>query len=216
MMIPRSYKLISEIKVASVFARSGLMLEPWRRAGCSTVSFDILESKHSGVHIKSDLRKLPPQEFDVVFCWPPCQHLAGSGARWWKAKGPEALKEAMEFVAIARSWSEKARWWMIENPVGRLSTEWRKPDWYFHPHQFAGYLKDSDPEAYTKKTCIWGNIPKPAERSVEPVHGSKMHLMAPSPERAYLRSVTPSGFAQAVFQTLFPLILQGHDNEERR
>ena len=179
------------IKVASIFARSGNMLKPWRDAGFTTVSFDIEPACHDGLHIQCDLRNLKPHSFDVVFCFPPCQHLAGSGA----------LQEALELVEIAKDWCSLSRYWMIENPVGRLSTKWKKPDWYFHPHQFAGYLSNPQTDAYTKKTCIWSNVSKPAVQSVKPVQGSKTLSFSPTPDRPYLRSITP-----AVFHHLLPLV----------
>jgi hypothetical protein len=40
----------------------------------------------------------------------------------------------------------------------------------------------------------------PPKNRVEPIEGSKMHLLPPSAERANLRSATPEGFAQAVFE----------------
>jgi len=57
-------------------------------------------------------------------------------------------------------------------------------------------------DTYTKKTCLWtgGGFKMPEKRSVEPTEGSKMHLMPPSENRANLRSATPMGFAQAVFE----------------
>jgi hypothetical protein len=91
---------------------------------------------------------------------------------------------------------------LIENPVSTLSTYWRKPDYKFDPCDYAGYLDDPAPEAYTKKTCLWvgGGFRMPAKKRVEPVLGSKTHLLGPSEERANLRSVTPAGFARAVFE----------------
>lgn len=200
-------KSFNQLKVGALFSRSGRMLAPWSAAGCSTVSFDIEPARHNGLHIQTDLRVLQPQKLDILFCFPPCQHLAGSGARWWKSKGPQALTEALELVNIAKTWSALAKWFLIENPVGRLSTEWRKPDWYFHPHNYAGYISDSKNEAYTKKTCCWSNIRRPKEKNVYPSQGSKMHLLPPSAERPYLRSITPQGFAEAIYQTLLPEIL---------
>ena len=57
-------------------------------------------------------------------------------------------------------------------------------------------------EAYTKKTCLWtGNgFVMPPARRVEPSGPSPIHMMPPSPERGDLRSMTPEGFALAVFE----------------
>ena len=199
---------MKDIKVASIFGRSGVILEPWIAAGCACVSIDIEPARHSGLHIQTDIRTLPPQAVDVLFAWPPCTHLSSSGARWWATKGPAALSQALELVDIALAWAARSRYWLIENPVGRLSTQWRRPDWYFNPCDYAGYTADPAADAYTKKTCIWGNIPKPPPRAVDPIHGSKMHLLPPGKDRAYLRSITPRGFSQAVFERLYPVVIK--------
>lgn len=90
---------------------------------------------------------------------------------------------------------------MIENPVSAVSTYWRKPDYTFNPCDYGGYLTPPD-DAYTKRTCLWtGNgfaMPKP--KPVKPVEGSRMHSLGPSTDRAALRSITPQGFARAVFE----------------
>jgi len=91
--------------------------------------------------------------------------------------------------------------WMIENPVGALSTHWRKPDYRFDPCDFGGYLEPPG-DAYTKRTCLWvgGGFTIPEPKPVVPVEGSKMHLVPPSDDRANIRSKTPEGFARAVFE----------------
>src|SRR5690606_11678440 len=88
-------------------------------------------------------------------------------------------------------------WWALENPVGRLNklvpalAEFGP--WYFQPCDFG------DP--YTKKTGLWGEFSRNLPRDpVKPREGSKMHRLPPGPERAYLRSVTPAGFARAFFE----------------
>jgi hypothetical protein len=102
--------------------------------------------------------------------------------------------------------------YMIENPVGTLSTYWRDPDYSFDPNDYG------DP--YTKKTLLWtGNgfvmppVVKPGDMFeaptwVEPTEGSKMHKLPPSADRADLRSVTPQGFADAVFRANRPRLLE--------
>ena len=92
---------------------------------------------------------------------------------------------------------------MLENPVGRLSTLWRKPDYYFNPNEYAGYLTGAarDNEAYTKKTCLWTskNFIMPPKMEIDPVLGTKMHTLSPGPDRANQRSETPKGFSKAMY-----------------
>jgi len=193
------------MKILSLFDCSGVMVAPWVDAGHSVLCIDQQEPKHRFGNIQIDIRHLSADEFhpfDVVFAFPPCTHLAVSGALHWKKKGPEALEQSLELVRIARSFCDKATYWLIENPVGRLSSHWRKPDWSFNPFEYAGYSPDPDKDRYTKKTCIWSNFEKPKRKPLSPIHGSKMHLLPPGPNRQYLRSLTPQGFAQAIYEHL--------------
>lgn len=197
--------------VLSLFDHSGRMVEPWARAGyeCWCVDVQHEPGYHRDgnvVRVGADLTKwrLPlPKKYAIVFSFTPCTDLASSGARWWKGKGLRRLAASIELVAVSVEIAEAADApWMIENPIGALSTHWKKPDAQFDPCEFAGYLEDPSPEAYTKRTCLWiGNgfrvpLPKP----VFPILGSKMHVMSPSTERANLRSETPMGFAKSVFE----------------
>lgn len=167
-------------------------------------------------------------EWSIVFAFPPCTDLAVSGTRWMPDKGLKSLIGALQVVEACRRTCEgSGAPWMLENPVSTISTYWRKPDWTFDPYEYAGYLEDPQQETYTKKTCLWvgGGFLPPPRRPVAPlpmVHPgshnqdehwerlkkipSKMHLMPPGPERANLRSITPRGFAKAVFQTMEPIV----------
>jgi hypothetical protein len=126
-----------------------------------------------------------------VIAQPPCTHFAGSGARWWHEKGEEKLLEGLSVVDACMRiiLSSNPQWWVLENPVGRLK-DYIGP--WAHTYNPCDY---GDP--YTKRTCLWGEFTMPQRNPVEPVQGSKMHLLPPSENRAMLRSETPLGFAQA-------------------
>jgi hypothetical protein len=156
------------------------------------------------VRVGADVQEwLPPfGPIKILFAFPPCTHVAVSGARWFQDKGLGGLIESLElFEAAVRiaEWTKAP--YMIENPVSTVSTYWRKPDYTFDPCDYGGYLSPPG-DAYTKKTCLWtGNgfvMPKP--RRVVPAEGSRMHRLPPSKYRAGLRSETPRGFARAVFE----------------
>ncbi len=186
------------------------MVKPWAEDGyecwCLDIQHEPGEQKHDGIlWIGEDIRtwKTPSVKYACVFAFPPCTHLAVSGARWWVGKGLRLLSESIELVARCAEICEEAEApWMIENPVGSLSSYWRKPDAKFDPCDYAGYLNNRDTDAYTKKTCLWTgsgfNVPLP--RPVFPILGSKMHMLPPSSDRARLRSETPMGFSRAVFE----------------
>lgn len=185
------------------------MVQPWLDAGYPCTIVDLQHPRGETTdglltRVGCDVADyLPPREaFSIVFAVPPCTHLAISGARWFQEKGLGSLVEALRLVEACRricEWADTR--YLLENPVGVLSTYWRKPDFMFDPRDFGGYLEDRDADAYTKRTCLWtgGGFEMPEPDRVEPTQGSKMHFISPGPNRADLRSVTPAGFAQAVF-----------------
>ena len=202
--------------VLSLCDRTGVMVEPWRRAGYECHIVDVQHPFPSSddparpglvkwgysVEAFGSLGGGVVEHADIVFAFPPCTDLANSGARWFKDKGLRGLIDALEVVERCRTICERSGApWMLENPVGQLSTYWRKPDLTFDPCEFAGWADDPDAEAYTKRTCLWvgGGFIPPQRKSVEPTLGSLFHRTPPSADRANIRSVTPSGFARAVF-----------------
>ena len=165
---------------------TGAWSEPYRKAGYDVRVITLP---------KYDIRLYkPPHTVYGILAAPPCEHLAGSGARWWKQKGEKALLEALSIVdaclriiAISRP-----EFWALENPVGRLVHYLGQPAMYFNPCDYG------DP--YTKKTCLWGWFKYPPKNPIVPIEGSKIHRYPPSPDRKKLRSITPSGFAQAFYE----------------
>lgn len=144
---------------------------------------------------ESDVRDYePPLDVRGVLAAPPCTDLAGSGARWWAAKGERAYLDAIGIVAACLRIIDGCQpaWWCLENPVGRLPRFLGKPVMYFQPWEYG------DP--YTKKTALWGKFMVPKQDRVLPLFGSMMHVLPPSAERRVLRSITPAGFAQAFFE----------------
>lgn len=202
----------------SLFDSSGIMIAPWLAAGCECYIVDIchpsafdtggITRNGDGVNlVRHDLSTpwlFPDRREDVgiVFAFPPCDHLAVSGARWFKGKGLRLLGKSIELFATA---SEFCIWagapYCIENPVSAISSHWRKPDHVFSPHQFTGY---NPKDNYTKKTCLWtGNgfvMPKPLMRKGLPEPDRRIHHASPGLGRSRFRSITPRGFSEAVFR----------------
>lgn len=158
-----------------LFDVSGIMAEPWLDAGYDCWIVDIqhpvayetsgitrIEKTRPGrgvLHkVHWDLTKpwlCPVDRSRIAFvaAFPPCDHMAVSGARWFKGKGLRRLAVSIEMFATAAEfceWTEAP--YMIENPASTISTYWRKSDYRFSPHYFTGYNVDDN---YTKLTCIW-------------------------------------------------------------
>lgn len=212
--------------VISGFDRTGNMVRPWAEVGYLCYCIDIQHQKGEWrdgniVWVGADMLTWQP-EFDVSRIafqsyFPPCTDLAVSGARWFKEKGLDALAEAIRLFSSAVKLAEKIPApYIIENPVSTISSYWRKPDYTFHPCDYAGY-QGGESDLYTKKTCLWtGNgfrMPDPKHKT--PEKGSMMHLIAPGPDRQNIRSATPKGFAHAVYEANAPHIINGTSEDER-
>ncbi len=210
----------TERVVLSLCDRTGVMVRPWAEAGFECWCVDLQHTpgacrrpgKLNIVNIGADVCFwLPPRvQYAAAFAFPPCTHLASSGARWFQDKGLRGLIDGLELVERCRAILEWLQCpWMLENPVGTLSTYWRKPDFLFDPWQFSGYLHTPRSEWYSKKTCLWvgGGFNLPSPKFIEPrkTPTSKMHLLGKSSCRADERSKTPLGFARAVFDANVPL-----------
>jgi len=166
---------------------TGAWSEPYRDNGYDV---RIITLPDYDVRLLENLNKL----IYGILAAPPCTDLAGSGARWWKEKGQDALLGAL---AIADACMRvilisKPVFWSLESPVGRLSKFYGKPRMYFNPCDYG--------DGYTKKTCLWGDFNEPKKNPVEPVGKNPIHYMPPSPDRQLLRSITPPGFAKQFYE----------------
>jgi hypothetical protein len=131
-----------------------------------------------------------------ILAAPPCTYFAGSGARWKRTNEQmiEALGIAdacLRLVLLSRL-SGTLKFWVLEQPIGKLVRWYGKPKMYFQPYEYG------DP--YTKRTALWGEFNIPVKTPVEPIEGGRIWKMPPSPDRAAKRSITPPGFAKAFFE----------------
>lgn len=175
--------------ILSLFDYSGAWSKPYRDNGYSVVQMDIdLDGNDIRLLQYADL----PSDVHGILAAPPCNHLAVSGARWWEDKGPEALLEGLSLVdATLRIVTlTQPKWWVLENPVGRLVHYLGPPKMYFQPCDYG--------DTYTKKTCLWGNFNIDLTKNVvEATQGSRIHSMSSSWKRQ--RQKTPEGFAKAFY-----------------
>lgn len=197
--------------VISLFDYTGAMLEPWLDEGFVCVAVDIQHpdgvTREGGlIRIGADIKTwVPPRwlvnsEVAFLSAFPPCDHLAVSGARWFAGKGLGALADSIQLFERAAFWAEYFEApYIIENPVSTISSYWRKPDHTFHPHHYAGLF---EADHYTKKTCLWTGggfvMPKPRPLQTDREPDDRIHKAPPSDERKNFRSATPAGFAKAV------------------
>ena len=120
-----------------------------RRLGHEAYSCDIQECSGGGTeyHLQVDAIQLLKMKWDMIIAFPPCTHLCNSGQRWFtEGKKDRKLQEdaVKFFMKFANADCEKIA---IENPVGIMSTRFRKPDQIINPYEFG--------ETECKKTCLW-------------------------------------------------------------
>jgi len=155
---------------------------------------------HPEWHIQGDVVGLLSERWDLVIAFPPCTDLAASGARYFAEKRKDGRQQAsIEFFMRFTDLPHVPRV-AIENPIGIMSTYWRKPDQIIQPWMFG------HPES--KATCLWlkGLPPLRPTRVLAPPESGRwdnqtpsgQNRLGPCPDRAKIRSKTYSGIAIAM------------------
>lgn len=175
-----------------------------RKLGHEAYSCDLIECSggHPEWHIQDDILNVINREhWDMGIFFPTCTYLTVSANKWYKdqpkrksgtlvgAERREARKEAIAFfMALVNAPIEKIA---IENPIGVMSTVYRKPNQVIQPWMFG--------HGETKATCLWlKNLPNLIPTNI--VEGREMAVwkMPPSKDRAKMRSKTYQGIADAM------------------
>lgn len=200
------------MKILVACEESQAVTKELRRLGHEAYSCDIIECSggHPEWHLQQDVTPLLRESWDMIIAHPPCTYLTVTGNRWFNVDryGEKAIqrykdrRDAVEFFMLFAN-ADCPRI-AIENPIGHMSTAYRKPDQIIHPYMFG------DPAR--KATCLWlkGLEPLKPTNIVEPViveykngkgtdnpwHMETMSL--PPAERAKARSKTFPGIARAM------------------
>ena len=160
--------------------------------------------RHPEWHIQADALEVVKMDWDMVIAFPPCTHLAVSGAAWFERKRRNGQQDMGIGFFKAFTALDHVPHVAIENPVGIMSKLYRKPDQIIQPYQFG------DP--YEKKTCLWlkglpelkpTNVVEPEPRTVYesgntmPTWYADAWSLSPH-ERATVRSKTFPGIAKAM------------------
>lgn len=197
---------IPKLDVLCLYDFSGIMGAPWVEDGFRVGALDRrrppgIRKVENFTSIGADIRRVEfqPRGLGACFAFPPCDDLAVSGARWFAVKGPIVFKKAVELADLGRTQCEKAVLGFLENPVSRLAGVYGKPNHYFHPRDYG--------DGYKKKTCLWtfGKFKMPVKNPVPITKRDYIHRLG-SVERKTLGSLTPQGFAQAVWKANRALI----------
>ena len=183
----------------------------FREKGHEAYSCDILPCSggHPEWHIQGDVTPLLEQDWDMIIAFPPCTYLTVTGNKWMKPEYSERFPTRVQdrldaisfFMLFANASCPRIA---IENPIGIMSTKYRKPNQIIQPYQFGHKER--------KSTCLWLKglpllIPtlivepnivkyKNGKGSDSPWHMKTKNL--PPKERAALRSKTFPGIAKAM------------------
>lgn len=179
-------------KILIACEESQTVCKEFRKLGFEAYSCDILpcSGNYPEWHLQQDVIPLLKKKWNMILAFPPCTHLASSGARWFKQKiadgrQQKAINFFMEFVNV--DCSKVA----IENPIGIMSTYYRKPDQIIQPWQFG--------HGETKATCLWlKGLPLLKHTCVVEGREQRIWKMPPSKDRAKKRSKTYLGIAKAM------------------
>lgn len=181
---------MNKLRVLVACEYSGIVRDAFILRGHDAMSCDLLPTERPGPHYQGDVaRLLRERDFDMVVAHPPCTHLAVSGARHFAKKIADGRQqEGIDFFMLFTRLSCK---WAIENPVGIMSTRYRKPDQIIQPWQFG--------HGETKATCLWlKDLPLLKPTTIVSGREARIHRMPPGPDRWKERSRTYPGIAAAM------------------
>ena len=201
------------MKVLVACEESQEVCKAFREKGHEAYSCDIQECSgdHPEWHLKQDVLPLLYEHWDLIIAHPPCTRLCSSGQRWLYFGDDEyrekKLREQQDGIAFFMAFVKAANMtgvkMAIENPVGIMSSIYRKPDCIYNPYDFS-------PETECKKTCLWlfnglkplqPNQHIPKEQRTHGIWRSNFngkYISYNSTECAKMRSKTPRGVAKAM------------------
>lgn len=188
-----------------------------RKLGHEAYSCDLIpcSGHYPHWHLRVDVLELLKLKWDMIIAFPPCTYLTVSANKWYKDQPPrksgvlvgEARRQAREeavnfFLSLVNADCPKIA---VENPIGVMSSRFRKPDQIIQPYNFGTDV--------SKSTCLWlKGLPKlkgedyipprilasGAKRWGNQVGGNGSDNTPVGPNRAKIRSKTHLGVAKAM------------------
>jgi len=179
---------------------SQAVTKEFRALGHKAFSCDIqpCSGGHPEWHMQGDVIPILKQDWDMIIGFPPCTHLAVSGAAWFARKRADGRQQEgidffMEFTDL------DCPMVAIENPIGIMSGLWREPEQIIQPYEYG------HPEQ--KATCLWlkglpilsqtDNV-KDEMMLLPDNERQRIHYIPPGPNRSKERSKTFQGIAKAM------------------
>jgi hypothetical protein len=184
------------MKVLVACEFSGVVREAFKARGHDAWSCDLLPTEIEGQHIQGDVLDVINQGWDLMIAHPPCTYLTISANKWYKPefadRFPERYKDRYKaivfFMQLMCADIPKIA---VENPIGIMSSCFRKPDQVIQPWMFG--------HGETKATCLWLKWLLPLHHTnIVDGREQKLHKLPPSKDRWKLRSITYQGIADAM------------------
>ena len=192
------------LKVLIACEESQEICKAFRALGHEAYSCDLLPCSGGKPewHLQMDcFEAIKLKNWDLMIAHPVCTYLTISANKWYKdqpkrksgalvgAERRQAREEAVDF--FMKLYNSNVPHISVENPVGIMSTRFRKPDQTIQPWMFG--------HGETKATCLWlKNLPKLTPTNIVEGREQRMHKLPKTPDRAKLRSKTYSGIAKAL------------------
>lgn len=131
---------------------SGVVRDAFIAKGREAMSCDILPTEQEGPHYQGNVLDVLNDGWDLMIAHPPCTYFSrAAGIVLYNPTRLIKTRESFEFVKAL--WNTPIDRVCLENPVGWLNTNWRKPNQTIHPWYFG--------DGEMKETCLWlKNLPK--------------------------------------------------------
>ncbi len=158
------------MKILIACEESQATTKAFRNLGYEAFSCDLLPCSggHPEWHHQGDVFEIINEGWDLMIAHPPCTYLTGSAVQWLShpedvhlpfeerrpnPKYPNRRQDMLDSIEFVKAlYNAPIKHVAIENPVGLLSTRWRKPDQIVQPYHFG--------DEATKTTCLWlKNLP---------------------------------------------------------
>lgn len=168
----------NKMKILVACEYSGVVRNAFTERGHDAWSCDLLPTESEGQHIQGNVIDILNDGWDLMVCHPPCTYFSRAGIQFLhKQEGrKEKLLESFEFVK--QLWAAPIEKIALENPVGWLNTNWKRPTQILHPWYFG--------DGEMKETCLWlKNLGKLNGKLEVALNPSQFH---PKPEKSRVGS----------------------------
>jgi hypothetical protein len=131
---------------------SGTVRDAFIKGGHEAMSCDLEPTSVPGPHYQGNVMDIINDGWDLMIAHPPCTYLTVTGNKWFKPEYADRFPTRHQdrenaadfFMALANANIPKIA---IENPIGVMSTRYKKPNQVVHPWQFG--------HEASKSTCLW-------------------------------------------------------------